>query len=140
MITATGYSKDPSILPEGIAVTFGKSMMEEQGGMKVFLQSFQESMQAWEKGAYWMHKCSNLPTFENIDHVYIIVAGRLYGRVYNGGFKKPALCKPIIGYKANGHPTEITWNHIILCGPFEKAPVKRVLKGFQGFRYTTKLF
>ena len=56
MITATEYSKDPSILPEGIAVTFGQEMIAEQGGMKIFFTTFNESMEGYDDGRYWMHK------------------------------------------------------------------------------------
>ena len=138
MITATGYSKDPGLLPEGIAITFGKEMMEEQGGIKLFLTSFQSYMNNYEAGEYWMHKCTNLPTRE-VDVIYIIVLNRLWGKVYNGGFRK-ADGKKIIGFSANGCSNVIDWNHIILSGPFTHCPFKRTLGGFQGFRYTTKLF
>lgn len=137
MITANGYSKDPSIFPEGVAITFGKEMMAEQGGMKQFLKSFLMWMEGYEEGDYWMHKCSNLPTID-VDHIYIIVAGRLWGRVYCGGYKKNQ--QPTIGYGADNRQKIIDWNYIVLAGPFERCPFKRELKGFQGFRYTTKLF
>lgn len=138
MIIASGYSKDPSIIPEGIAVTFGRQMIEEQGGLKTFLTVFQETMDLHEEGNYWMHTCSNLPTLE-VDHIYIIVSNRLYGRVYCGGFyRKPS--PSIIGYGATGKQKLMDKPFVILSGPFEKCPHKRALKGFQGFGYTTKLF
>jgi hypothetical protein len=138
MITPTGYSKDPSIMPEGIVVTFGQQMIKEQGGLKTFLKAFQQTMSEHEIGSYWMHTCSIMPTIE-VDHIYIIVANRLYGRVYCGGFHR----KPnpgIIGYGATGKQKLMDKPFVILSGPFEKCPYKRILKGFQGFRYTTKLF
>lgn len=137
MITSIGYSKDPNIIPEGIAVTFGKEMIKEQGGLKHFLKSFLMWMDGYEEGDYWMHKCSNLPKME-VDHIYLIVANRLWGRVYCGGFKKNEA--PRTGYDATGKEKVIDWNYIVLSGPFERCPFKRKLKGFQGFRYTTKLF
>lgn len=72
-------------MPEGIAITFGKGMIEEQGGLLHFLRGFNEIMAGHEEGDYWMHKMKNKPKVE-IDHVYIIVANRLYGRVYFGGY------------------------------------------------------
>lgn len=135
MITQKGYSKDSTIMPEGIVVTFGKEMMEEQGGAKRFLSNFLEQMDY--DGAYWMHKCSNLPKVD-VDHIYISVLGRLWGRVYCGGYKKDP--KGVIGFTADEQPKTIDWNFIILAGPFERAPLRRELKGFQGFRYCTKLF
>jgi hypothetical protein len=138
MITANGYSKDPTIMPEGIVVTFGRKMIEEQGGLKTFIKAFQQTMDGHEDGEYWMHTCSNFPTIEP-DHIYIIVANRLYGRVYNGGFKKNH-DKNVVGYGATGQQKLMDKPFVILSGPFEHAPTKRILRGFQGFRYCTKLF
>ncbi len=138
MITETGFAKDPSIMPEGIVVTFGKEMIKEQGGLKTFIKAFQETMSDYDNGGYWMHTCSNFPTID-IDHIYIIVANRLWGRVYCGGFRKNHE-KNIVGYGATGKQKLMDKPFVILSGPFEKCPFKRELKGFQGFRYCTKLF
>jgi hypothetical protein len=141
MITATGYSKDPGIMPEAIVITFGREMMNEQGGAKLFLSNFLECMDGHESERYWMHKCSNLPKSE-IDVVYIIVLNRLWAKVYCGGMYRynPDNEEEITGFTADGNEKVIDWNHIILSGPVEKCPFKRTLKGFQGFRYCTKLF
>lgn len=138
MITATGYSKDTSILPEGIVITFGKEMIKEQGGLKTFLTVFLETMSHHEEGHYWLHTCSNFPTREP-DHIYIVVANRLLGRVYCGGFRKNAEAN-VTAYGATGEQKLMDKPFVILSGPFEKCPFKRTLKGFQGFRYCTKLF
>lgn len=135
MITATGYSKDKSIMPEGIVVTFGREMMSEQGGVRNFLTSFIEQMDT--EGLYWMHKCTNMPTID-FDQVYISVLGRLWGRVYNGGIRRNPV--NVIGWTADDRSINVDWNFITLAGPFERCPFKRELKGFQGFRYCTKLF
>lgn len=137
MITETGFSKDPSIMPEGIAVTLGSGMIAEQGGLRTFLKGFLQVMSLHEEGYTWMHKLKNAPKFE-IDHVYIIVHGRLYGRCYYGGHHKDLLYTK--AQTADGKPITIQWPYIILSGPFERCPFRRELKGFQGFRYTTKLF
>lgn len=152
MITSRGYSKDPGLMPEGIAITFGQDMMSEQGGIKNFLTVFQETMANYEEGGYWMHKCSNLPKIE-VDHIYIIVCNRLYGKVYCGGYRyynpyagisdemdEDLSNKGTFALTASGKRVRVDYNHIILAGPFERAPEKRILKGFQGFRYTTTLF
>lgn len=135
MITANGYSKDPMLIPEGIVVTFGREMMMEQGGPKLFLSNFLDQMAS--DGLYWMHKCNNLPKGD-IDHIYIIVLNRLWGRVYNGGFRRNP--HNVFGWTADEKPIEIKWNFIALAGPFERCPIKRELRGFQGFRYCTRLF
>jgi hypothetical protein len=132
MITQQGYSKDPSILPEGIVITFGREMMDNNGGYKAMLKLFLETMESDE--GYWMHKMLLWPKIE-VAEVYIIVLNRLWGKVKFGWFEKNAAFK----YS----PTDsgiIEWPRIVLVGPFEKCPFKRTLKGFQGFRYCTKLF
>jgi hypothetical protein len=138
MITATGYSKDPSIIPQGIVVTFGQQMIKEQGGLKTFLKAFQKTMSQHEEGSYWMHTMSNFPKME-ADHIYIIVANRLLGRVYCGGYHRNHEAN-VIGYGATGKQKLMDKPFVILSGPLEKCPFKRKLRGFQGFRYCTKLF
>jgi hypothetical protein len=134
MITATGYSKDPNIVPEGIAVTFGKDMMLEQGGIRNFLKHFEDWMTKGDDH-WWLHRCKNKPQVE-LDYVYVIVLNRLYCRCYYGGYEK----HETIGGTADGGEKEISWPRIILAGPIEKPNFKRRLQGFQGFRYCTKLF
>lgn len=137
MITATGYSKDPNIQPEGVVITFGKEMMETNGGQKAVMQHFLSIMEASANGeeTYWMHKMKLWPKVEVAD-VYIITLNRLWGRVKFGWFEKNST----FAYKSDGSDCEIAWPRMVLVGPFEKCPFKRELKGFQGFRYCTKLF
>ncbi len=138
MITETGYSKDLSIRPEGIVITFGQQMIKSQGGLKTFLKEFQRTMANHDQGSYWMHTCSLFPKIE-ADHIYIVVANRLYGRVFCGGYIKNH-SKDVVAYGATGQQKLMEKPFVVLSGPFEKCPHKRVLRGFQGFRYCTKLF
>lgn len=137
MITAEGYSKDPNIVPEGIALTLGRAMIEEKCGPgKAGLLSFLRWFEACVNDNAFFMKLTNRPTIE-VDHIYIIVANRLYCRCFFGGFDK--------GFRGYMSPdatemSEETWKGVHLGGPIEKPKFKRTLKGFQGFRYTTKLF
>lgn len=132
MITANGYSTDASIIPDGIVITFGKEMMSNNGGQKEMMKYFLNIMADDE--SYWMHKMKLWPKVEVTD-VYIITLNRLWGRVKFGWFEKSAT----FGYTPTDKK-EIAWPRMVLVGPFEKCPFKRELKGFQGFRYCTKLF
>jgi hypothetical protein len=138
MITADGYSKDPSIMPEGIVITWGKDMIDLKGGLKNFLSYFKEIM--LDEDTTWLQKCKNAPKHDII-HVYIIVANRLYAKGFYGGYDKG---KTIINTPSTGKSfsrrENIEWPRIIIAGPIEYCPFKRTLKGFQGFRYCTKLF
>lgn len=133
MITADGYSKDPTLVPIGIAVTFGKKMIEDKGGLRSLMTWFEHCL-SFEDG-YWMQKCKNMPRYD-ILYVYVIICNRVHYRCIYGGYQKGEirlLIKP-------GEPSTITWPRIILTGPFVKAPTKIYRGGFQGFRYCTELF
>lgn len=131
MITANGYSKDPNIIPEGIVITFGEKMILDNGGPGEFFSFFLKSL---EGDGYWMHKMMNWPKIE-ISEVYITTCQRLWGKVKFGWFEKHAT----FGYSVKDK-MEIAWPRMVIVGPFQHCPFKRTLKGFQGFRYCTKLF
>jgi hypothetical protein len=139
MITETGFSKDTGILPEGIVVTWGSDLIKEKGGLLSFIRYFEKTMKD-EKGL-WLQKCKNKPVYhEELMYVYIIVCNQLRYRCYYGGHET-GVAEITNG---DGHSwssrSVISWPRLILAGPFEKCPFKRELKGFQGFRYCTKLF
>lgn len=137
MITVNGYSKDPSIMPEGIAVTWGKDLIQEKGGLLAFIRYFEKTMNT--ENDHWLQKCKNAPKHDII-YVYIIVCNQVRYRLYYGGHRT---CTATI-HNGDGHSWSsrevISWPHIVLAGPFVKAPFKIHRSGFQGFRYTTKLF
>lgn len=138
MITAQGYSKDPSLMPEGIVITWGKDMIDLKGGLKNFLKYFDEVMQ--DEETHWLQKCKNSPKHD-IVHVYIIVANRLYARGFYGGYENgETLINTPAAPNSFSRREKISWPRIVIAGPIEKCPFKRKLRGFQGFRYCTKLF
>lgn len=132
MITVDGYSKDPNIQPDGIAITWSLDMINACGGLKEFIRLFCQTME--EEDGIWYQKCKNAPT-QDINYVYIIFAGRVRYRTHYGGHETGNK----IVYDANG-PKSISWSRIICAGPLVVAPRRIERKGFQGFRYTTKLF
>ena len=138
MITTDGYSKDPNIIPEGIVITWGKDMIQEKGGIRDFIRYFSLIMK--EENSYWLQRCRNKPTYVDLLHVYIIVANRLYGRCFYGGYETGQTNISNGDGRSWSVSNVITWPRIVMGGPFEKCPFKRTLKGFQGFRYCTKLF
>ena len=132
MIIVHGYSKDPNIIPEGIVITFGKEMLQSNGGTREVMKCFLETMES--DNDYWMHKMLLWPRVEVAD-VYIITMNRLWGRAKFGWFEKNAT----FGYSPKGRK-DIPWPRMVIVGPFEHCPFKRTIRGFQGFRYCTKLF
>lgn len=136
MITETGYSKD-IIEPESIVMTLGSKMIEDKGGLLHFLQWFEYCLSD-EDGLFYL-RCKNGPRYENINYVYLIVANRLYGRVNYGGYYKK---DTVLVYEKpdSGDMTLYPYSVIAIAGPIVKPGFKRTLRGFQGFRYGTKLF
>ena len=137
MITTSGYSKDPSIVPEGIVITFGLDLIAEKGGLRSFTRHFLLTME--NENSIWLQKCKNSPKYD-ILYIYIIVAGRLRYRCFYGGYETGLTNIHNSDARSWSRSTVIAWPRIILAGPLERCPFKRTLKGFQGFRYCTKLF
>lgn len=133
MITINGYSKDPNIVPEGIAITWSKEMIEEgYGTLKKFMEHFIECLE--DEEGIWLQKCKNKPKYD-VAYVYIIFAGRVRYRAQFVSWSKGMATV----YDDHG-PKQIEWSRIEMTGPLVRAPFPIYRKGFQGFRYTTKLF
>lgn len=139
MITPQGYSKDPSLIPIGVVVTLGKDMIEEKGGIRSFLRHFLATMQ--REDGLWLQKCKNRPTFEKeLLYVYILISGQIKYRCLYGGYEAGPV-EINSGEQGSWSGRQwVSWSRIILAGPIERAPVKILFSGFQGFRYCTKLF
>lgn len=135
MITADGYSKGHWVMAEGIAVTMGREMIAEKGGLLTFIRWFESTFN--DEEGYWMHKCKNKPRQDDLLYVYVIICNRVYYRCMYGGYHK------LVGtgqLRPGGPDVPVEWPYIVLAGPLIKAPSKIIRPGFQGFRYTTKLF
>lgn len=137
MITTEGYSKDIGIMPDGIAVTWGKDLIEEKGGLLSFIRYFEKIMN--DDSNVWLQKCRNKPTMD-IVYVYIIVCNQVRYRLFYAGHESGQAEISNGDGRSWSSSSIVTWPRIICAGPFTKAPYKIIRKGFQGFRYTTKLF
>ncbi len=137
MITVNGYSKDPSIIPEGIVITWSVDMIRLKGGLLSFIRYFEMVMS--DEDTHWLQKCKNAPKHD-ITTVYIIVCNRLAYKCFYGGHQRGETEINNGDGISFSSRTKIDWPRIVIAGPFEKCPFKRELRGFQGFRYCTKLF
>lgn len=133
MITPTGYSKYMDMPADGIAITFGRKMIQEQGGLLTFVRGFIRTMS--NGNDYWMHKSKNRPK-QDVQFVYIIICNQVKWRCFYGGYET----YHTTGRTMDGKFLDTPWPRIILAGPLVPAPFKIIRPGFQGFRYTTKLF
>jgi hypothetical protein len=137
MITATGYSKDPSIMPDGIVLTMPVAFFEDRKTDTVkFTKLFERYMR--EEDALWNYRLTNLPKLDVI-YVYLIWDKKVQFRVnlvcYERNKTKSFHDAPD---KKVRHFPNANW--VILAGPAVRPPKDIPMKGFQGFRYCTKLF
>ena len=116
-------------LPIAIMITQGKEVVEANGGLLTFIRHFEGCLRD-ENSGFWLHKSKNGP-LQDVAHVYIIVCNRLRYRVFFGGYERGETQV----FMRWGEKRIISWPRIILAGPFEKAPHKIQMRGFQGFRY-----
>jgi len=138
MIIGPGkYSKDQSIIPEGIALTLPKMFFEDRGWTYAdFEKYFERFMQGEDH--IWNFKLTNLPTHD-VAWAYIIFDGYIQFRANVVMYERNK--SKIFNDGPNKQVREFpSANWIILSGPAIKAPYEFPQKGFQGFRYTTKLF
>lgn len=120
--------------PDGIIVTWGQSMLTAgHGNLDAFRRIFEREMRAAD--GCWLQKCRNKPKHDVL-FVYIIVANLVEYRANYAGYETG----PMEGMRPNGERVLVTWPRILLTGPMEKAPFEIPMRGFQGFRYTHKLF
>lgn len=138
MIIGPGtYSKDPNIIPDGIALTLPVIFFEDRNmTTKQFKKVFERHMAGVT--AYWNFKLKNLPTID-VAYVYLIFDKHIqyrcnlmqYERNKSKAFKDSNDKKVREFFNCN-------W--VLFAGPVVKPPHEWPQKGFQGFRYTTKLF
>ena len=133
MITETGYSKNTSLIPSGIAITFTKEFIDRnyRGGIDGFCKKFENCMKRDDFIFSW--KLQNLPKHD-IAWVYIIIECKLIYRCnFIGTFAA-------FTDRFNGGREKVFAKWVDISGPALKAPNERTLRGFRNFRYTTQLF
>lgn len=117
--------------PEAIILTVGAKELEEKG-YRNWLRNFQEAMSG-EDWTYW-YKMGNQPNFTDLLYVYICIGGRIRWRANFVESKGAMEMEFSDGRRMFGK----AW--IIISGPAVRAPYRIERKGFQGFRYSSKLF
>lgn len=139
IIGPSKYSKDPNIQPEGIALTLPVQFFTDRAmTTKQFKPMFERYMQ--RDDAIWNFRLTNLPT-QDIAWVFLIFDKRFQYRCnfidYERGKAKTFWDTP--DHKPR-HFAPTNW--VRFTGPAIIAPGEEdwQQRGFQGFRYTTKLF
>lgn len=121
--------------PLAIIITQGVEVIQANGGLWSFMHHFTDTLNSER---YWLHKSVRGPVHE-IDHVYLVICNRVYGRCLYGGWEGSNVgCD--YQYRRtvtmrSGDVRFFPWAHMILAGPLQKAPCRIEMRGFQGFRY-----
>lgn len=131
MITQKGYSKDPSIIPDGIALTLPVQFFTDRG---MTTEQFKKYFERFMRGesSYWNFKLTNLP-LHDVAYVFLIFDKHIQ---YRCNFMQYERNKYKDG-KVRGFPNH---NWVLFTGPVIKPPHPWPQRGHQGFRYTTTLF
>jgi hypothetical protein len=142
MITPNGYSKDLSLIPEGIALTLPEAFFADRGVVNYdqFKESFERYMR--REDAIWNFRLTNLPALEKLPSIYLVYLIFDKHIQYQCNFvqvernvSKSFEDSP--DGKIRHFPAA---NWVLFTGPVIKPPHERPQKGFQGFRYTLKLW
>lgn len=131
--------------PEGIIITVGAKMWGHHG-YRVWLRNFLQCMTLSasdidkpEDFFYHFRQGNQPKAQDSLQYVYLCIGGKIRWRVFFAGSKGP---EELVLVTTDGKGIkEIhgkAW--IIVAGPAERAPYPIPRKGFQGFRYTEKLF
>ena len=115
--------------PEGIIVTISNSMLKK--GYRHWLKNFLNAMEQ-DDMTYWV-KVGNKPKHD-ILYVYLLIGGKIRFRT-NFVMAEGAMEKEF----DNGD-TMFSKAWIIITGKVTRPTTPIPMKGFQGFRYTQKLF
>lgn len=125
--------------PDGIVITISQKMIKEKG-YRNWLRKFLQAMALHEEGlTYWMRQGAKPTKDKDLKYVYLCIGGKIRFRAYYGGSEGPS--EKTFGTWGGGEGATIfarAW--VILSGPVERPPVPIPMKGFQGFRYTEKLW
>jgi hypothetical protein len=107
----------------------GVQIIQANGGLRSFVQHFTSCCRDEDSGL-WLQKSRNRPT-QDIAQVYLVLCNRIWGRVYYGGYRT----EPTTVWMLSGEERYFPYPHMMLAGPFERAPQKIPMRGFQGFQY-----
>ena len=137
MITKKGYSKDQTLMPDGIALTLPVAFFQDRNMTIDQFKKYFERLMANED-VTWNFKLSNLPK-QDILYVYFIFGGFIQYRLIFVQYERNQT-KQFKDSTDKKVRTFTSCNWVICCGPAIKPIEEWPQKGFQGFRYTTHLF
>ncbi len=137
MITPREYSKDPSLMPDGIVLTLPEMFFEDR---KMTIDQFKKKFERYmhQEDAIWNFRLTNLPKHD-IAYVYLVFDKQIQYRCQFVMYErnKAKTFSDASDGQMRYFPSS---NWVLFTGPIIKPPYEWLQKGFQGFRYCTKLF
>jgi hypothetical protein len=130
-------SSKPEIQPDGIILTLPRMFFEDRKmNAEQFKKAFERHMSM--ENSWWNFKLTNLPILEVL-WVYLVFDGKVQYRcnlmMYERNKSKSFKDSPDQTLR---HFKKCNW--VLFTGPVVKPIIDFPKKGFQGFRYTQKLF
>lgn len=123
-----------SVQPDGIIITVGAKMYGEKG-YRNWLRNFFDAMKRYDEDYFYWFRQGTVPKNESgLQYVYLCIGGKIRYRVYFAKAHASGQMTFDDGRSLYGK----AW--IGVAGPVVRTPHVIKMKGFQGFRYTEKLF
>lgn len=116
--------------PDGIIITIGSAWLKERG-VRNWYKDFMQAMTC-EDGTYWIRQGTK-PQYE-VMYVYLCIGGLIRYRCNVVGYYG----EETVEFSDGSTMSAKAW--VVVTSPMVKAPHRIEWKGFQGFRYTHKLF
>lgn len=123
--------KQKSTPPVAIIVTLPAKYFEDHNHAK-YLQELSEN----DKNHIWYRVCKNVPVYDFL-YVYTVVDNKVNHRANFIGIEHNVDYR--FTKKDGGTKVFIAAKAIVTCGPVIMAPHEIPMRGFQGFRYITKI-
>lgn len=121
--------------PDAIIVTLPKRFFVEYDHA-TYLKEIERMNQV--ETMVWYRVMKNLPKVRDFLYVYTIIENKIHHRAqFAGMLENTTMTFP---RPEGGRRTFYNANAVMLCGPIVMAPHEIVMKGFQGFRYSQKIF
>lgn len=123
--------------PEGILLTLPVAFFEDRQWTTETFKPYFERLMAKED-IVWNFKLTNLPKHD-VAWVYFVFGGFVQYRLNLVEYERNV--SKVFNDAPDGHPRSFpACNWVIASGPARPAPFDIPMRGFQGFRYTQKLF
>lgn len=133
---STFTKKESFDLPYGIAITVPIRFFEEGRYTRETFARFMLGHMNQKEDAIWYQTICAIPKLD-VGFVYLVIDGIV---MYRLSIVEYLRNQSITFYDCDQLKSFEKKNWVTLCGPVIKAPHNFLMRGFQGFRYTSEIF